>query len=88
MLHVGVGVKNYRLYRIDGDGRIGAAEWLEAADDQSAGDQAARLCGDGGTVELWARDRLVARLGRSARQGSTDLQIDPRDGAQGAQPAG
>lgn len=58
-------MNNYRLYRIDGAGRIDAAEWLEAADDRSARDQAASLCVDGGSVELWARDRLVARLDSS-----------------------
>lgn len=55
-------MKNYRLYRIDGAGRISAAEWIEAANDRSATEQAAALCADGGTVELWARDRLVARV--------------------------
>jgi len=55
-------VQSYRLYRIDGAGRISAAEWLEAADDRSAREQAESLCADGGTVELWARDRLVARV--------------------------
>lgn len=56
-------MKNYRLYRIDGAGRISTAEWLEAMDDRSASEQAADLCADGGSVELWARDRLVARVG-------------------------
>jgi hypothetical protein len=55
-------VKNYRLYRIDGAGRISTAEWLEAIDDDSASDRAASLCVDGGAVELWARNRLVARV--------------------------
>ena len=55
-------MKNYRLYRIDGAGRISAAEWIEAADDRSAREQATSLCVRGGAVELWARDRLVARV--------------------------
>lgn len=55
-------MNNYRLYRIDGAGRISAAEWLEAPDDRSAEEQAARLCENGGVAELWARDRLIARV--------------------------
>jgi len=55
-------VKNYRLYRIDGAGRISTAEWIEAANDRAASEQAASLCPDGGSVELWARDRLIARV--------------------------
>jgi hypothetical protein len=62
-------VNNYRLYRIDGAGRISAAEWLEAMDDRSASEQAADLCADGGVVELWARDRLVARVAAPPRTG-------------------
>ncbi len=65
----GSDVKSYRLYRIDGAGRINAAEWIEAANDRSASEQAAELCIDGGTAELWARDRLVARLDSPRRAG-------------------
>lgn len=51
----------YRLYRVDGAGRIVSAEWLEAADDDSAV-EAARVSGNGSRCELWQRQRLVARL--------------------------
>ena len=49
----------YRLYRLDGAGRISAAEWIEAADDEQA-----RLRARGqssGRYELWERNRLVHR---------------------------
>jgi hypothetical protein len=52
---------NYRLYRLDGAGKISSAEWLEAADDADA-ERQARDGNSGGTVELWDRNRLVARI--------------------------
>jgi hypothetical protein len=51
---------NYRLYRLDGAGKISAAEWLEAADDDQALRQARTRCTTG-TFELWDRYRLVGR---------------------------
>ena len=51
----------YRLYRLDGAGKIMSAEWLEAADDTDA-ERACRDRSDSGTVELWERNRLIARL--------------------------
>lgn len=51
----------YRLYRVDGAGRIVSAEWLEADDDESAVAQA-RSCAGGTRCEVWRRERLVARL--------------------------
>jgi hypothetical protein len=58
---------NYRLYRLDGAGKISSAEWLEAADD----DEAERQVRDGkpeGPVELWDRNRLVARIDLNSGQ--------------------
>ncbi len=52
----------YRLYRLDGAGRITAAEWLEADDDTSAEARAAELSDGRGAIEIWARSRLVARV--------------------------
>jgi hypothetical protein len=50
----------YRLYRLDGAGRISAAEWIEAADDEQAREKArSRWPSDG--YELWQRNRLVSR---------------------------
>jgi len=49
----------YRLYRLDGAGRISAADWIEAADDEGAREQAREQCS--GRYELWERNRLVRR---------------------------
>jgi hypothetical protein len=56
-------VPNYRLYRLDGAGKIAAADWIEAVDDDDAA-RKAREREDGNTWEVWDRDRLVARIGR------------------------
>jgi hypothetical protein len=52
----------YRVFRLDGDGRITGSEILEAADDVDA---LARAQGkiEAFGIELWDRDRLIARLG-------------------------
>lgn len=52
---------SYRLYRLDGTGKIATAEWLEATDDADA-EQRARSLGLACTCEIWDRNRLVARL--------------------------
>jgi hypothetical protein len=54
-------VTNYRLYRLDGAGKIVGAEWLAADDDEQAVAQA-RNGGVHSTLELWDRQRLVIRL--------------------------
>jgi len=52
---------NYRLYRLDGAGKITSAEWLAAKDDKHAADMAREI--DSQTVvEVWDRDRLVIRI--------------------------
>lgn len=51
----------YRLYRLDGAGRISAAEWIEAADDAAATAQARALC-NGSTLEIWVGSRCVGRV--------------------------
>jgi hypothetical protein len=56
---------NYRLYRLDGAGKIMSAEWLEAAGDEDAlrdvQDRAS------GSFELWDKDRLVERFRASGQ---------------------
>ena len=50
----------YRLYRLDGAGKIMNAQWIEAGGDDDAQSQARKAAlGDG--FELWERKRLVAR---------------------------
>ena len=52
---------NYRLYRLDGAGKITNAEWIEAHGDDHALDQA-RGRADSGSFELWEKNRLVERF--------------------------
>jgi hypothetical protein len=52
---------SYRLYCLDGAGRITTAEWLDAADDADATRQA-RERKLGVASEVWDRSRLVARI--------------------------
>lgn len=51
---------NYRFYRLDGAGKISAADWIEADHDQGAVAQAQARMG-AGSYELWDGERLVAR---------------------------
>lgn len=52
---------SYRLYRLDGAGKIVSAEWVDAADDAAAA-QHARERALPVTCEMWERNRLVARI--------------------------
>jgi hypothetical protein len=52
----------YRLYRLDGAGKIVGAGWVEAEDDSDGTRQAEEQAStSGGFYELWERNRLVAR---------------------------
>ena len=54
----------YRLYRLDGAGKITAAGWIDADHDEEAVRQAQEEArATGGAYELWERNRLVARNG-------------------------
>ena len=60
--HPGVSVlANYRLYLLDGAGKISSAEWIEAKDDKDAA-RVARLRSKAGTCEVWDRNRLIVRI--------------------------
>jgi len=52
---------SYRLYRLDGAGKISSAEWIEATDDEDAAREG-RLRAKDGTCEIWDRNRLIARI--------------------------
>ena len=52
---------SYRLYRLDGAGKIASAEWIEAADDEDAVVKARARAVDG-PAEVWARNRMVVRI--------------------------
>lgn len=58
----------YRLYCMDGAGRIRDAEWFEAADDASALAVAAEMHPDALRCEVWCGTRLVGAL--DSRKGS------------------
>ena len=53
----------YRLYCLDGVGKVTSADWIEASDDDTA-IEAAKEMMDGHPCELWERSRLVIRLER------------------------
>lgn len=57
----GVGMKEYRMYCLDGDGKIGAGEWFDANDDADALAivRAKRLSV---RCEVWERTRLVGTV--------------------------
>jgi len=60
---VGARLPTYRLYRLDGAGRINAAaEWIDAADDEQACAKARGLAASG-RYEVWDGNRLVDRGG-------------------------
>jgi hypothetical protein len=57
---------NYRLYRLDGAGKITTGEWIDAGNDEEAVAKAHAL-GRDGRYELWNGGRMIAAIsGRSA----------------------
>jgi hypothetical protein len=55
-------MQQYRLYCLDGVGRIGLAEWIEAGDDADAIRQAQEIKRGALRCEVWLGKRLVATL--------------------------
>ncbi len=51
----------YRLYRLDGAGKISTAEWIEAERDDEAVSKLAAL-DEKGPCELWEGRRMVIRI--------------------------
>lgn len=51
----------YRLYGLDGVGKLMSAEWIDAEGDEAAIEASKRLM-DGHRYELWDRSRLVIQL--------------------------
>ena len=52
----------YRLYYLDGAGRVEAAEWIEAENDSTAATAARGRLDKGVYGELWLGQRFVTRL--------------------------
>ena len=67
-------MSNYRFYCLDGDGRIGFAEWIKAGSDEEAISEAKSLRPDARRCEVWQQGRLVATL----VNGSSSLSDGPR----------
>ena len=57
----------YRLYCLDGVGKVASAEWVEADGDDAAMALAEKRRG-GRACELWQGNRLIGRMGRSNRK--------------------
>jgi hypothetical protein len=55
-------VPAYRLYFLDGTGRVQSADWVEAGDDSAAAESARQLLGKGVYAELWLGQRFVTQL--------------------------
>ena len=55
-------LQSFRLYRLDGAGKIVAADWIEAAAEEDALREA-RIRAAEGRFELWEGRRLVSREG-------------------------
>ena len=53
---------DYRIYCLDGAGRIGFADWVEADSDDQAVAEARKLRPDAHKCEVWLKSRLVAKL--------------------------
>jgi len=53
---------SYRLYCLDGAGRISLADWIEAASDDEAVATARTMEHGARKCEVWQGDRLVAKL--------------------------
>jgi hypothetical protein len=56
----------YRVYCLDGAGRIGLAEWIDADNDSEAVAQAQTLKNGAIKCEIWESRRLVAVFGADA----------------------
>ena len=56
---------NFRLYRLDGAGKIGTAEWLEADDEDHALELVRELNAET-TIEIWNRNKLIGRVSPGA----------------------
>jgi len=53
---------DYRVYCMDGSGKITLAHWVEASDDDDAIRKTEAVKGDAPRCEIWLKSRLIARL--------------------------
>ena len=52
---------HYRIYCLDGLGKVASAEWIEAADDAAAVEQVKEQW-EGHKCEIWEQQRLVGTV--------------------------
>jgi hypothetical protein len=60
----------YRVYCLDGAGKVRAAEWIQAESDSAALDAAREFAGSA-PCEVWLGDRLVGKV-----EPQHNLQVD------------
>ena len=53
---------DYRLYCIDGAGRINLADWITADSDEDAVEKARQMHPDASRCEVWHGPRMVAKF--------------------------
>jgi hypothetical protein len=63
-------MSGYRFYRLDGAGKVWAAEWIQAESD-SAALEAAREFAGSAHCEVWLGQRLVGKV-----ETQRNLQVD------------
>jgi hypothetical protein len=56
---------DYRFYCLDGDGRIGLADWIVADTDEQAIARAHEMRPAAHKCEIWLETRLVAKINSS-----------------------
>jgi hypothetical protein len=66
---------DYRVYCLDGAGRIALADWIEASDDDDAIAKARKLKPNANSCEVWQKGRLVAKLSSAGRLERVDTAI-------------
>jgi hypothetical protein len=53
---------DYRLYSLDGEGRINLADWIKADNDEQAIARARQLKLGARKCEIWKRNKLIATI--------------------------
>jgi hypothetical protein len=64
---------DFRFYRLDGDGHVTKADWIEAKSDDEAIVLVRRMLGKA-PFEIWERDRLVARVAPAKPDGDSEAR--------------
>jgi hypothetical protein len=65
---------DYRLYSLDGDGRISLADWIQADSDEEAIAVARQMRPGALECEVWLKNRLVATMGSAKALAAQERQ--------------